>query len=177
MEGILDEIRVEPYDAAWPARFAAEREFILRCFAEHPIVIEHIGSTAVPGLAAKPIIDVLVLVDDLAFGHTAIPALEAGGYSFWRDNPDKAKLFLVKGLPPAPHRTHHLHIYSDRAELERHVAFRDRLRSDPSARQAYEALKRRLAVQHRDDREAYTEGKSAFIETVVSRTLTRGQVL
>jgi GrpB-like predicted nucleotidyltransferase (UPF0157 family) len=73
----------------------------LRCFAEHPIVIEHIGSTAVHGLAAKPIIDVLVLVDDLAFGHTAIPALEAGGYSFWRDNPDKAKLFLVKGLPPA----------------------------------------------------------------------------
>jgi GrpB-like predicted nucleotidyltransferase (UPF0157 family) len=86
MEGILDEIRVEPYDAAWPARFAAEREFILRCFAEHPIVIEHIGSTAVPGLAAKPIIDVLVLVDDLAFGHTAIPALEAGGYSFARSS-------------------------------------------------------------------------------------------
>jgi GrpB-like predicted nucleotidyltransferase (UPF0157 family) len=90
---------------------------------------------------------------------------------------DSSKNFKLTHYPPAPHRTHHLHIYSDRAELERHVAFRDRLRSDPSARQAYEALKRRLAVQHRDDREAYTEGKSAFIETVVSRTLTRGQVL
>ena len=164
----MDEIVVGPYDPAWPAKFAAERDFILRCFNGAPIAIEHIGSTAVPGLAAKPIIDDLVLVDDLEFGRTAIPALEGGGYSFWRDNPDKAKLYLVKGLPPAPHRTHHLHIYADRAELERHVVFRDRLRVDPAARQAYEALKLRLAAQHRGDREAYTEGKSAFIETLVA---------
>lgn len=170
----MDEIRLEPYDPNWPIEFAAERDFVASCFVDAPLAIEHIGSTAVAGLAAKPIIDILVLVDDLALGHLAVPSLEAGGYSYWRDNPDTRKLFLVKGLPPAPQRTHHLHIYADRAELDRHVAFREHLRSDPSARQAYEALKRQLAAQYRDDREAYTEGKSAFIETLVApRALTR----
>jgi GrpB-like predicted nucleotidyltransferase (UPF0157 family) len=164
---ILDEIRVEPHDPSWPASFAAERQFILGCFTEPPTAIEHIGSTAVPGLAAKPVIDISVLVDRLSRGQLAIPALEAGGYSYWRDNPDTTKLFLVKGLPPAPRRTNHLHIYEDPAEFERHVAFRDRLRADPRAREAYEALKRRLALQFRDDREAYTAGKSAFIDNLI----------
>lgn len=165
----MDEIHVEPYDSSWPLTFIAERAFVLGCFSTPPAAIEHIGSTAVPGLAGKPVIDILVLVDDLSLGRMAIPALEAGGYSFWRDNPDKTKLFLVKGLPPAPRRTHHLHIYADPAQLERHVAFRDRLRVDPLARRAYESLKRQLAAQYRNDREAYTEGKSAFIDNLLAR--------
>ena len=167
----MDEIQIVPYDAAWPAKFAAERDLVLACLPRPPLAIEHIGSTAVPGLAAKPVIDIIVLVADLADGRAAMSALEATGYSYWRDNPDRTKLFLVKGLPPAPRRTQHLHIYADAAALDRHLRFRDRLRADPAMREAYQSLKSQLAAEHRDDRGAYTEGKSAFIDGVVEQHL------
>ena len=161
-----DEIALVPYDPQWPTRFEAEKQLILAALVRPPLAIEHIGSTAVPGLAAKPVIDIIVLVADLADARPAIPALEAAGYSYWRDNPETSKLYLVKGLPPAAQRTHHLHIYADRAELDRHIAFRDRLRRDAVVRNEYEALKRELAGRYRGDRESYTDGKTAFIDTV-----------
>lgn len=167
----MDEIHLQPYDPRWPARFAAEREFLAACFSTLPLAIEHIGSTAIPGLAAKPIIDIMVLVADLADGRAAIGALEAGGYSYWRDNPDRARLFLVKGLPPsAPQRTHHLHIVADTARLERHLVFRDALRRDPARRDAYQALKTDLALRYRNDREAYTDAKDAFVAEILAQT-------
>lgn len=165
----MDEIIVGPYDLAWPAKFAEAQTFIAACFATPPLLIEHIGSTAVPGLPAKPVIDIIVLVGDLAAGLAAVPALEDGGYSYWRDNPDKAKLFLVKGLPPAPHRTHHLHIHADRTEVDRHLAFRDALRRDTALRDQYAALKRGLAKRFRHDRDAYSNAKTAFVDEVVGR--------
>ena len=165
----MDEIQIEPYDAAWPAKFAVERELVLACLPRPPLAIEHNGSTAVQGLAAKPVIDIMVLVENLAEGRAAISALEAIGYSYWRDNPDTSKLFLAKGLPPAPRRTHHLHIYADATELERHLRFRDRLRADPAMRKAYQLLKSHLATEHRHDREAYTDGKSAFIDGAIAQ--------
>jgi len=165
----MDAIVLEPYDPAWPQKFEVEKRFVAGCFTRPPGAIEHIGSTSVPGLAAKPIIDITVLVEDLADGLTAVPALEAGGYSFWRDNPDKSRLFLVKGLPPtAPHRTHHLHIHANPVELDRHLAFRDALRADTGLRQAYAALKRDLATRYRHDREAYSDAKTEFVDAVVA---------
>lgn len=126
------------------------------------------GSRAVPGLPAKPIIDIIVLVGGLAEAHRAIPALEDVGYSFWRDNPDKTKLYLAKGLPPAPRRTHHLHIHDDADEVQRHLIFRDHLRSSAAARAAYLSLKEELAARFRDDREAYSKGKTAFVDGLVT---------
>ena len=165
----MDEIVVEPYDPAWPARFVDERRFVEGCFAVAPRAIEHIGSTAVPGLAAKPVIDILVLVDDLGQGLGAIAALEAGGYSYWRDNPDRTKLFLVKGLPPgATRRTHHRHIHADASELERHMVCRDALRHDDGLRDSYAAVKRDLALRFRHDRDAYSDAKTAFVDRVVA---------
>jgi len=164
----LDQIVVEPYDPKWPICFAVERQFVESCFVTAPIAIDHIGSTAVPGLPAKPIIDILVLVNQLEAGLAAVPALEAGGYSYWRDNPDKTKLFLVKGLPPsAAKRTHHLHIYADAGERERHIVFRDLLRNDTKLRDAYAALKYDLADRFRDDREAYSNAKTDFVDRAV----------
>jgi GrpB-like predicted nucleotidyltransferase (UPF0157 family) len=165
---VSEPIELHSYDPAWPASFEAERTLIAPLFAKAPILIEHMGSTSVPGLAAKPIIDLIVLVDDLNSARTAVPALEAAGYSFWADNPDKTKLYLVKGLPPAPRRTHHLHIYDDEAEVRHHLIFRDRLRESPDALEAYLALKRDLATRFRDDREAYSEGKNQFIDDLLS---------
>lgn len=164
----MDEIIVETYDPAWPRKFEAERPLIAACFVRPPRAIEHIGSTSVPGLDSKPVIDIIALVDDLADGVAAVPALEAVGYSFWRDNPDNATLFLVKGLPPAPQRTHHLHIYADSVELARHLTFRDALRADSNLRDTYAALKRDLATRFRHDREAYTDAKTEFIDAVVA---------
>lgn len=164
----MDEIHLQPYDPQWPKEFAKERDFIVACFSTPPLAIEHIGSTAVPGLEAKPIIDIEVLVGDLAHGHAAVQALEAGGYSYWRDDPDTARLYLVKGLPPsAPLRTHHLHIVADRARMDRHLRFRDALRANASIRKSYQALKADLAVRYRTDREAYTDAKAAFIAEVL----------
>ena len=165
----MDEIIVGPYDPTWPAKFAEARDFVAGCFDAPPLLIEHIGSTAVPGLLAKPVIDVIVLVDDLQEGLAAVPALEAGGYSYWRDNPDQTKLYLVKGLPPAPHRTHHLHVHANRTEVDRYLAFRDALRRDTALRDQYAALKHQLAERFRNDRDAYSNAKTGFIDDVVSR--------
>ena len=165
----VERISIAAYDPAWPARFERERVRIVAALGESARSIEHIGSTAVPGLPAKPVIDIIVLVGDLAAGLAAVPALEDGGYSYWRDNPDKAKLFLVKGLPPAPHRTHHLHIHADRTEVDRHLAFRDALRRDTALRDQYAALKRGLAQRFRHDRDAYSNAKTAFVDEVVGR--------
>jgi GrpB-like predicted nucleotidyltransferase (UPF0157 family) len=164
---VSEAIELHPYDAGWPAAFEAERALIAPLFPVAPLLIEHMGSTSIPGLPAKPIIDIIVFVDDLETGYAAVPALEATGYSFWRDNPDKTKLYLVKGLPPAPRRTHHLHIYDSEEEVWRHLIFRDHLRAHPEAREAYLALKQDLAARYRDDREAYSKNKTGFIDGLV----------
>ena len=163
---MAEEIRLVPYDASWPDRYATEREVILSCLAQPPLLIEHMGSTSIPGISAKPVIDIIVLVTDLAEGYAAVPALESSGYSFWRDNPDKSKLYLVRGLP---NRTHNLHIHADAGEVRRHLLFRDHLRADPVARAEYEALKQDLSVRYRDDREAYSKAKSEFIDNIVAQ--------
>jgi GrpB-like predicted nucleotidyltransferase (UPF0157 family) len=164
---VTEPIELHPSDPDWPLAFARERDLIAPLFAAPPQLIEHMGSTSIPGLPAKPIIDIIVLVDDLASAHAAVPALEVTGYSFWRDNPDKTKLYLVKGLPPAPHRTHHLHIYDYEPEVRRHLVFRDHLRAHPDIRDAYLALKQDLAARFRDDREAYSKQKTAFVDQLV----------
>lgn len=165
----LEPIELCDPDSAWPAAFERERPLVAAAFATPPLLLEHMGSTSIPGLPAKPIIDMIVLVEHLDHGRAAIPTLEAIGYSFWTDNPDKSKLFLAKGLPPAPRRTHNLHIYENPAEVRRHLLFRDHLRSSAEAREAYLSLKTDLALRFRDDREAYTESKSAFIDAIVSK--------
>lgn len=160
-------IELHPYDPGWPAAFDRERLVITPLLGPSALAIEHIGSTSVPGLVAKPVIDIAVLVDNLEAARLAIPGLEAAGYSFWADNPDTSKLFLVKGLPPAPSRTHHLHIYENETELGRHLVFRDHLRAHADVRDAYLDLKRQLATRFSNDREAYTSHKSGFIDGVV----------
>lgn len=161
-------IELHDPDGAWPLAFARERELIAPLFPTAPRLIAHIGSTSVPGLRAKPIIDIVVLMDRLDDARPAIAALEALGYSWWRDNPDTSKLFLVKGLPPAPRRSHHLHIHDNADEVQRHLVFRDHLRAHPEARAAYQQLKEDLAARYRDDREAYSTLKTGFVDEIVA---------
>lgn len=152
------------YDPAWPTRFAAERERIgpLLGGAE----IHHFGSTAVPGLAAKPVIDMISLVGNLDIHIAALTT--SGGYQFPQAfNATLAhRRFLC--YPSASVRTCHLHLVDEPEELERRLRFRDRLRSDAALAREYVTLKRALAVRHRDDREAYTQAKAEFIRACLS---------
>jgi GrpB-like predicted nucleotidyltransferase (UPF0157 family) len=166
----MDEIEIVAYDPSWPALFAAESAQLRRVLAVLPVLaVEHVGSTAVAGLAAKPIIDIHVTVAALSAAAASIAPLEAMGYSFWRDNPDKTSMFFVKGLPPAAAlRTHHVHITEPEKLVER-LLFRDYLRAHSDEAARYEALKRRLANDHRHDREAYTQAKTAFVRLCLER--------
>src|SRR5471032_110049 len=106
-----DAMEIVDYDPRWPARFATEAPLVCAALGEQVIAIEHFGSTAVPGLAAKPIIDILVAVRSLAAMGHAEAALAPLGYVFWRDNPKKDRLFFVKGMPPhGTGRSHHVHV-------------------------------------------------------------------
>lgn len=128
--------------------------------------IEHVGSTAVPGLAAKPVIDVMVGVESLDASRAALPLLEALGYTY---APYRADVMHWLCKPSFAHRTHHLHLVPFESALWRdRLAFRDALRADAALARRYEALKRELAAKFRDDREAYTEGKTPFVEAVLA---------
>ncbi len=163
---IHEPVVVVPYDPAWPTRFAAERARVAEALGDLALDIQHIGSTAVPGLAAKPIIDLLVLVRDLEDAPACIAPLSELGYIFVDHVANLERRFFRKGMP----RTHHLHIVAvGSSEAHRHPAFRDALRADPELRAAYARLKRDLAAQNEGDRLAYTRGKTAFVRAALAR--------
>lgn len=156
------------HDPAWREQFVAQRDTLVRLLqpwlAAEP---EHVGSTAVPGLRAKPVVDIAVPVVSLADAAAAVPVLEADGWLFWPDDPNRSyRLWFLRPTPAA--RTHHLYLMQhDQPELRRVLLFRDALRGDARVRDRYAALKERLAEQHRADREAYTDAKSAFVRSVL----------
>ena len=161
---------VEPYDPAWPAKFEAERKALEPVLARWLVgPIEHIGSTAVPGLPAKPVIDIMGAVRNLSSSKPAIEALLPLRYCYFDYRADVLHWFCK---PSDVERTHHLHLLPFESQLwyER-LAFRDCLRSDETTRLAYRNLKLRLASEFRDDREAYTDAKTDFIQSILERVL------
>ena len=170
-------IRIVPYDAAWPARFELEKQHLLSCLPSELIVrIEHEGSTAVPGLAAKPIVDMLVEVTDLAaVREQVVPILESQGYDyFWSptkgDDTPPFYAFFIKRDPATGVRTHHMHMVpKDFVERWDELLFRDYLIEHPEVAREYEALKRRLAAEFPNDRVRYTDEKTDFIVAVTKR--------
>lgn len=166
----MDDVVLVPYDEQWPRLFAQEAAHVHYLLGALVTRIEHIGSTAVPGLDAKPIIDLLVGVRALDEAkQQAVPVLEAVGYSYWRDNPNGERMFLVRGLPPNGPRTHHIHMVEPASESWERVLFRDYLRGHPDEAQRYARLKHELAVQFPLDREAYTDGKGEYIAAVLAK--------
>ncbi|MFC8618372.1 GrpB family protein [Micromonospora purpureochromogenes] len=155
-------VHIEPYDVAWPERFVEEASVIGQTI--DPWItggIHHVGSTAVPGLAAKPVIDIMVGVADLESSRPCIELLEPLSYRYW---PYLAEVMHWFCKPRPSHRTHHLHLVPTGSPRYVNVlAFRDYLRAHPDARADYEALKRDLADRYPNDREAYTEGKTDLI--------------
>jgi GrpB-like predicted nucleotidyltransferase (UPF0157 family) len=160
-------VEIAPYDAAWPAMFEAERSLLESVLAPWMCAsIEHIGSTAVPGLPAKPIIDIMGPVRDLQACRRAICALLPAGYCYFPYKPD-VMLWFCKPSPEM--RTHHLHLVPFESALwKERLVFRDALRSNQTLVAQYTELKVGLAERFRFDREAYTEGKTAFVDRVLS---------
>src|SRR6202046_2260029 len=166
-----DRIEVSEYDPAWPAEYGAEQQRIRAALdADLLMEIQHVGSTAIPGMAAKPIIDILLMVREGAERARVIQGLQKLGYVYWAENPEPRRMFFVRGMPPfGKRRTHHVHVFDDVAERERRITFRDYLRLHADAAREYAELKRQLAEQFSNDREAYTRGKDEFIARICGR--------
>jgi GrpB-like predicted nucleotidyltransferase (UPF0157 family) len=167
---VADElIVVVRYDPQWQHRFAAERallEGVLAPWLKQGI--HHVGATAVPGLAAKPIIDMMAGVSDLEKARAAFAPLREQSYEYAPHRPGIAHHF-AKPSPRFSEMTHGLHLTEPGSDLWRErLAFRDALLNDPALAAEYEALKLRLAQEHRDDVDAYTGGKRAFVARVLA---------
>ena len=158
-------MRVVPYSTHWPAAFAHECAGLVAVFAPLDVSVEHVGSTAVPGLAAKPVLDVLLGVPCLRDVEARIPALEGIGYAYVKKYEDEIpdRRYFVK--PSAEGLRVHLHgVVRGGALWSRHLAFRDALRRDSAFRESYQTLKRELAAAFADDKAAYQEAKAPFIQ-------------
>lgn len=168
-----ERVAVVPYDPSWPVRYAEEEAFLHGVLpSDVLLLISHIGSTAVPGCSAKPIIDVQVEVRSLdRVKRECVHLLEAHGYEFiWRPTIGEAAPFYAWFIKrdAAGHRTHHIHMVEpDRASEDR-ILFRDFLRAHPEEVARYEKLKHELSAAHAHDRVAYTRGKSDYIASVVA---------
>lgn len=157
------EIVIADYDPDWPRRFDAERQRIAHALGGAALQIEHIGSTAVPGLAAKPIIDVLVTVSDVGDEASYGPSLERARYELRVTEPEH-KMFRT------PARDVHVHVLEQRdPEVSRYLTLRDHLRRSPSDRTEYEQLKRSLAQREWSDMNHYADAKGPLIEAILAR--------
>ena len=166
-----EDIGIVAYDPAWPGKFAAEVEYLEATLPSGLIRrYEHFGSTAVPGLAAKPVIDLLIEVCDLVdVAVKIVPVLVANGYDyFWRTDVEPPYAWFIK-RDCSGNRTHHLHMVEATSILWERLPFRDYLRGNREEAERYAALKRRLAGEHPKDRIAYTQGKTDYIASVMQR--------
>jgi GrpB-like predicted nucleotidyltransferase (UPF0157 family) len=161
-------IEIVDYDPGWPRLFARENVRIRSCLGDRVLSLEHTGSTSVPGLAAKPIIDMLLVVADSSDEPAYIPALEAAGYTVRIREPDWHEHRVLKG----PDTNVNLHVLSDGSpEIVRIVAFRDRLRSDDDDRVLYERTKRELAGRDWKFVQNYADAKTEVVEAIIARAL------
>jgi GrpB-like predicted nucleotidyltransferase (UPF0157 family) len=157
-------VRLVSHRKEWDQNFQLESAFLLLALGDYVMSIEHIGSTAVEGIIAKPIIDILVGINDFNEVFKHIPVLEILGYEFRAESGEKERQVFGKGNP----RLFHLHIVRyESANWFYHINFRNILINDPEIRRNYALLKMNLAKKYPTDRMSYTEGKSEFIRTTL----------
>lgn len=153
------------YSTAWPLAFAVEAELLRTLLGDQLVAVHHIGSTSVPGLAAKPTIDMLPVVRDIARIDAYINEFEVSGYRSWGEYGLPGRRFFTKDRDA--YRTHNIHIYqADDPDIERHLAFCAYLRFHEAIRTEYESLKRRIYAEHPADIVAYNDGKNEWIKQI-----------
>lgn len=163
-------ITVVDSDPSWPRKYAAERDRIAPALGDNLLAVWHIGSTAVSGLAAKPVIDIMAAVRSLEAADAAAERFAALGCEYLGEFGIPGRRYLRRG---GDERTHQVHIFAagDTANISRHLAFRDYLRAHADARGEYAALKRSLAREFPYDIDAYCDGKAAFVQEHEARAL------
>jgi GrpB-like predicted nucleotidyltransferase (UPF0157 family) len=156
------------FSPEWAVKFEREKPALSAALAPHSHRIEHIGSTAVPGAIAKPIIDIAILLDSVALIPSLVPPLAGLGYEHLGEFGLPGRHFFVKGDP----RSFHLHLVDSTTDhWQRWIRFRDILRGNPAILREYEELKVSLAQKYFEDREKYTAAKSTFVNAILERKL------
>lgn len=165
-------IHLADYDPLWPHLFEREAAKIRAALGDGALRVEHCGSTSVPQLAAKPIIDIVLEVADSTEEDTYVSPLQAAGYRLHRREPDWHDHRLFKG----PDTAVNLHVFSSGCpEIDRMLAFRDWLRENPSDRELYEQAKRTLALKEWDITQDYADAKTAIVEEILGRATGRSR--
>ena len=160
-------VKIILYKKEWAREFEREKARISKVCGDRVVAIEHIGSTSVPGLAAKPIIDIAVGIKTLKDAEKLLKPLDTIGYHFYKKF-QRQRLFVAKG--PDARRTHYLHVMRyNGAKWKSDQLFRDYLRSHPKAVKQYSELKKKLAGAHADDRQTYSDNKNTFIKSVIAK--------
>jgi GrpB-like predicted nucleotidyltransferase (UPF0157 family) len=175
-----DIICIVPYNPQWPDMASEEILNLQHLFYGNDwiIDIQHIGSTAIPGLAAKPVIDIYMGAASLGQAQVAIKPLQTLGYQFWEDNPNEEKMFFVRGMPPMGNgRTHHIHIVKhDSLYWKARILFRDYMRTHSEEIPVYANLKYKLREEHLEDREGYSDAKTPYITSVLRKAGFKQQI-
>lgn len=159
-------VQISQYDASWPRLYAQEASRIRAAMGRLLLDIQHVGSTSIPGMQAKPIIDIAIAVSSFEESVVCVPDVEALGYTYRGEYGIPRRHYFVKGNP----RTHHLHIVENGSrEWQTHLLFRNTLRADATLLRRYAELKQRLAREFSKDRQAYQDGKREFISEVITQ--------
>lgn len=154
-------VELAEHTEQWHQLFEEEKARLNEGIGNHVIAIEHVGSTSICGIAAKPILDIAVAIEDKTAGEKCIKPLEDLGYEYRGENGIAGRFYFVRGKP----RTHHLHmLLVDCEPWKNHLLFRDYLRGNPAAAKEYDELKRNLAREYPNNRDAYLDGKNDFVE-------------
>lgn len=161
-------VRLEPYRTEWQDCYRTEITRLSSIIGDDVLRFEHVGSTAIEGMPAKPVIDILAIIDTIDTAASVVEPLEETGYECRSDTNDR--LFFAKG--PDDNRTHYLHVAEEGGEYATEMlAFRDLLQENPDIAATYANLKRSLAEQFPEDRDSYTEQKSEFVEAILDEAL------
>jgi GrpB-like predicted nucleotidyltransferase (UPF0157 family) len=162
----MRKVEVVPHNPDWQQTFEQAAQQVAQALGDNVVAIHHIGSTAIPDIYAKPIIDLLLVVRAIVLVDQHNPTMAAQGYEAMGEYGIPGRRYFRKH-DAAGVRTHHVHVFEvGSAQIERHLAFRDYLRSHPAEAQAYSDLKRRLAQTHPTDIDAYMDGKHGFIQAI-----------
>ena len=157
-------VKLAPYAAEWKRLFEEEKALLQTVIGQYVLDIQHVGSTAIPGMVAKPIIDISIAVASFEEARVCVQPIEQLGYEYRGEHGIPRRHYFAKGNP----RTHHIHMNEiDSRDWENQVLFRDYLIQHPGLAEEYAALKAELAQRYPTDREAYLEGKAPFIEGVL----------